>query len=171
MRIQDENFHVIYINERVKRDEWQTFSVGETRFNDDAIRRAAESVIQATRERQPAYNLITNNCQTYALELLDAIKAGGGAEFGSTRAIYERMLGPGKIMDLFAEEDAEEAAKPPGEQQQPPASSSTKPGRTDTVSFAQQVMHDNTTQLDPEEEAKKQKKKKGNIFTSMFSKK
>ena len=150
----------------MKREEWRTFDVGETRFNDDAIRRAGESVIQATRERQPAYNLITNNCQTYALELLDAIKAGGGAEFGSTRAIYERMLGPGKIKDLFAEEDAEEAAKPP-ELQQPPQA---EPGRTDTVSFAQQVMHDNTTQLDTEEEAKKQKKK-GNIFTSMFSKK
>lgn len=39
---QDEQFHVIYTNEKVKREEWRTFPVGETRFNDDALRRAGE---------------------------------------------------------------------------------------------------------------------------------
>lgn len=33
---------MIYTNEKVKREEWQTFKVGETRFNDDATRRAGE---------------------------------------------------------------------------------------------------------------------------------
>jgi hypothetical protein len=40
----DEEFHVIYINEKVKREEWRTFPVGETRFNDDAVRRAGASL-------------------------------------------------------------------------------------------------------------------------------
>ncbi|KAI8180461.1 hypothetical protein K4K51_002619 [Colletotrichum sp. SAR 10_75] len=98
----DEQFHVIYTNEKVKREEWRTFPVGETRFNDDALRRAGESVIQSIRERQPTYNLITNNCQTYALELLDAIKVDGHKDFGTTLAVYERLTGHGKVMDLFA---------------------------------------------------------------------
>lgn len=38
----DENFDVIYTNEKVNREEWRTFKVGETRFNDDAVRRAGE---------------------------------------------------------------------------------------------------------------------------------
>lgn len=41
----DENFHVIYTNERINREGWRTFPVGETRFNDDAIRRAGEHSI------------------------------------------------------------------------------------------------------------------------------
>ncbi|TDZ53804.1 hypothetical protein CTRI78_v006749 [Colletotrichum trifolii] len=98
----DEKFHVIYTNERIKREEWRTFPVGETRFNDEALRRAGESVIQSIRERQPAYNLITNNCQTYALQLLDAIKVDGHKDFGTTLAVYERLTGSGKVMDLFA---------------------------------------------------------------------
>lgn len=36
----DEKFDVIYTNERIKREEWHKFSVGETKFNDDAVRRA-----------------------------------------------------------------------------------------------------------------------------------
>ena len=39
---QDENFHVIYINEKIKREEWRTFEVGKTRFNDQAIRKTGE---------------------------------------------------------------------------------------------------------------------------------
>lgn len=117
-----------------------------------------ESVIQSIRDRQPTYNLITNNCQTYALQLLDAIKAGGESEFGTTLAIYERIVGQGKVADLFVT-DAEEA-----ELQQEHVFA--PPGRQDTVLFAQQVMNDNTTQLDTEEELhKKQKKKKGGIFS------
>lgn len=111
-------------------------------------------MINTIRETQPAYNLITNNCQTYSLQLLDAIKAGGDIEFGTTLAIYDRLTGKGKVADFFDEEPDE-----PGQQQPQPPS-----GRTDTVSFAQQVMHDNTNQLDTGEEMKKQKKK-GNVFT------
>ena len=40
---QDENFDVIYTNERVKREEWQTFEVGQTQFNDYAIKRTGKA--------------------------------------------------------------------------------------------------------------------------------
>ncbi|PNY27608.1 Uncharacterized protein TCAP_02468 [Tolypocladium capitatum] len=155
----DENLDVIYTNEKINRDEWRTFSVGETRFNDDAVRRAGESVIQSIRDRQPAYNLITNNCQTYALQLLDAIKVGGHAQFGTTLAVYERIIGPGKVMDLFnqpAGQGQEHAAAPAGQ---------------DSVSLAQQVMDDNTTQLDPQAERNKpedEKEKKHRFFSRIL---
>ena len=38
----DEHLHVIYINEKVNRDEWHTYEVGKTRFNDEALRQAGE---------------------------------------------------------------------------------------------------------------------------------
>ncbi|QUC20554.1 uncharacterized protein UV8b_04795 [Ustilaginoidea virens] len=133
----DENFDIIYTNQRVQHEEWRTFHVGVTRFNDDATRRAGESVIQAIREKQPGYNLITNNCQTYALQLLDAIKVGARKEFATTLAVYERLVGPGRIKDLFVE------SQPP--EGQPGSQGSFQEG---TVSLASQVMHDNTTQLD-----------------------
>jgi stringent starvation protein B len=103
------------------------------------------------------YNLISNNCQTYALQLLDAIKAGGDIEFGTTLAIYDRLTGKGKVADLYAGSDEPETEPEPEPQ--------PKPSRTDTVTFAQQVMNDNTNQLDTQEEMKKQNKKKGNVFT------
>ncbi|KAF5989504.1 hypothetical protein FBULB1_883 [Fusarium bulbicola] len=176
----DENFDVIYTNAKIERDEWRTFPVGETRFNDDALRRAGESVIQSIRERQPTYNLITNNCQTYVLQLLDAIKVGVNKEFGTTLAVYERVFGPGKIKDLF------EGQEKPEDQQQhqieqggepgvePGTQQPMHPGRSDTVNLAQDVMNQNTNQLDTEREMErhedekedKEKKKKG--FFSRF---
>ncbi|KAK2616171.1 hypothetical protein QQS21_000803 [Conoideocrella luteorostrata] len=141
----DENFDVIYTNEKIKREEWRTFKVGETRFNDDATRRAGESVIQSIREKQPAYNLITNNCQTYALQLLDAIKVGSQKEFGTTLAVYERLTGPGRVIDLFVDTQQPAAHPEAGETLQ----------QGGTVSFANQVMHENTTQLDAKEEMDK----------------
>ncbi|ROT38960.1 hypothetical protein SODALDRAFT_276205 [Sodiomyces alkalinus F11] len=155
----DENFHVIYTNEKVNREEWRTFQVGETRFNDDAIRRTGESVIQSMREKQPAYNLITNNCQTYALQLLDAIKIGMDKEFPTTLAVYERLVGPGKVMDLFSAtvEVEDEDAEAPAEQQ------------PNSVSLAQQVMHDNTTQLNTQDELDRHEseksKKRGGLLS------
>ncbi|ORY18650.1 hypothetical protein BCR34DRAFT_553968 [Clohesyomyces aquaticus] len=97
----DEDFHVIYTNERVDTQQWMKFQVGETTFNDDAIRRSGEMVIQSIRDSRPGYNLITNNCQTYVLQLLDAIKVSDVKEFATTLAVYDRLLGPGKVADLF----------------------------------------------------------------------
>ena len=42
---QDESFHVIYTNEKIKREEWRTFQVGETRFNDQAIRKTGRFLL------------------------------------------------------------------------------------------------------------------------------
>ncbi|KAJ6789044.1 hypothetical protein PWT90_08415 [Aphanocladium album] len=146
----DENFHVIYINDRIKREEWKTFSVGQTRFNDDALRRAGETVIAAIRETTPAYNLISNNCQTYALQLLDAIKVGARKEFGTTLAVYDRVFGPGKIADLFGKDQqghsdgADASVRPPAEGDE-----------ENTVGLAQQLMNDNTAQLDAHEQMNK----------------
>lgn len=39
---QDEHLDVIYINENLNRDEWHTFEVGKTRFNDEAMRQASK---------------------------------------------------------------------------------------------------------------------------------
>ncbi|KAK6222126.1 hypothetical protein QIS74_04381 [Colletotrichum tabaci] len=230
----DEDFHVIYTNERYKRDEWRTFTVGETRFNDDAIRRAGEYVIQSIRSRQPVYNLITNNCQTYVLELLDAVKVDGQKDFGTTLAVYERLFSSGKVIDLFSEEQKQEQQQqllleappqqypplppspasphtysppPPGQHPYPPPSFGLPPPqnapmppqyqyglppapmpppppprpagppagpRPGTVSHAQQVMNDNTTQLDTQEEASKtrgHKKEPKRGFFSRFSRK
>lgn len=160
----DENFDVIYTNAKINREEWRTFVVGETRFNDDALRRAGESVIQSIREKQPGYNLITNNCQTYALQLLDAIKVGIQKEFGTTLAVYERLTGSGKVADLF-QVQVQETQGDPGEQGAPQ-------GQT-TVQFAQQVMQDNTTQLDTHDGARGQETavEPKKSFFSRFSRK
>ena len=39
----DEELNVIYINEKINREEWQTFEVGKTRFTDEACRQAGLS--------------------------------------------------------------------------------------------------------------------------------
>lgn len=41
---QDEDFHIIYINEAYtpSSNEWHTFEVGQTRFNDEALRQAGQ---------------------------------------------------------------------------------------------------------------------------------
>lgn len=138
-----------------------------------------ESVIQSIRDKQPTYNLITNNCQTYVLQLLDAIKVGVDKEFGTTLAVYERLFGPGKIQDLFEGEERpdETTGTQPQQQLQPQPQIDPAPGmhqgRSDTVNLAQDVMDQNTNQLDTEtemerhvDEKEKDKKKKG--FFSRF---
>lgn len=138
----DEKLDVIYINEKIADQEWHTFEVGETTFNDQALKQAAEMTIYNMREARPAYNLITNNCQNFALELLKAISVGKHREFGSTYAIYERATGKGKIKDLFIDENPDEAQMQEAEQQMP------QPQHTDTVNMAAHVMEENTTKLD-----------------------
>jgi hypothetical protein len=64
-----------------------------------------EAVIQQIRSTRPRYNLISNNCQTYVLQLLDAIRVSQVKEFGTTLAVYQRLFGTGKVSDLFVDED------------------------------------------------------------------
>lgn len=138
----DESLDVIYFNEKVTDQEWHSYEVGETTFNDQALREAAQMTIYNMRQARPAYNLITNNCQNFALNLLQAISIGKHREFGSTFAIYERATGKGKIKDLFIDENPDEAQMQEAEAVMP------KPHRADTVSTAAQVMDENTTKID-----------------------
>jgi hypothetical protein len=64
-----------------------------------------EAVIQQIRSTRPGYNLISNNCQTYVLQLLDTIRVSQVKEFGTTLAVYERLFGTGKVSDLFMDGD------------------------------------------------------------------
>jgi hypothetical protein len=140
-------------------------------------------VIQAIRDKQPAYNLITNNCQTYVLKLLDAIKVGMHKEFGTTLAVYKKLTGSGKVADLFdqpgvkieaqevtdANQELADGFSPPqGVVNEEQMTFPGPPGRQDTVSLAQDVMNQETNQLDTEEEMKKHKMDKKSIF-SRFS--
>jgi hypothetical protein len=92
-------------------------------------------VIYNMREKQPGYNLITNNCQNFALNMLDAIQIGKHNELGTALAIYQRATGKGSISDLFLAKlpEAEEQDEKPADQ---------------VVEHASQVMDEHTTKLD-----------------------
>ncbi|KAK6540206.1 hypothetical protein TWF694_009024 [Orbilia ellipsospora] len=134
----DEHLDVIYINEKINREEWTTFEVGKTRFNDQALRETGEMVIHNMRQARAAYNLISNNCQNFAVNLLDVIQIGSHRNFATAFAVYQRATGKGAIKDLFVDHHPEEEAPP------------VRPGltRIDTVHNAQQVMEEHTTKLD-----------------------
>ncbi|KAH8892405.1 hypothetical protein GQ53DRAFT_646599, partial [Thozetella sp. PMI_491] len=134
----DEHLDIIYINEKINREEWHTYEVGKTRFNDEALRQAGEMVIHNMREKKAAYNLISNNCQNFAVLLLDSIQVGAHRDFGTAFAVYQRATGKGTINDLFAEETEEEK-----EEAEHPESH-----RVETLENAKKVMDENTTKLD-----------------------
>jgi len=142
----DEHLDVIYINEKIVRDEWHTFEVGSTRFNDEALRQAGEMVIYNMRTKRPAYNLIENNCQTFAVALLDSIKVGTHREFATSFAVWQRAIGKGTIADLFKNKAPEEL--PEDKLDNPDHPEMPKLTHQNTVQVAEQVMEDNTTKLD-----------------------
>ncbi|KAG4418733.1 hypothetical protein IFR04_008095 [Cadophora malorum] len=135
----DEDLDVIYNNELLVRDQWRTFEVGKTRFTDEALRQAAVMTIYKMRQERAAYNIISNNCQNFAVRLLDAIQVGAHHQFATSFAVYQAATGDGTIKDLFV--DAH-----PEEQKIDPAAPGIQ--RTDTVQNAQHVMDENTTKLD-----------------------
>ena len=104
----------------------------------------AEMVIHNMRQTRAAYNLINNNCQTYAVNLLDAIQIGAHQEFATTFAIYQRATGAGAIKDLFEDKHPEEQRTDIDQGDKPPGDFK----RTDTVQNAQIVMDQQTTKLD-----------------------
>ncbi|KAI0194590.1 hypothetical protein F4808DRAFT_441349 [Astrocystis sublimbata] len=132
----DENLDIIYINDKESQHEWTRFEVGKTKLNDEALRQAGEMVIYNMRMKQKGYNLITNNCQNFALNMLDAIQIGKQREFGTAMAIFQRATGEGKISDLFLTtelpETEEQDDKPPDQ----------------VVQNASKVMDEKTTKLD-----------------------
>ena len=105
-----------------------------------------EMTIYNMRQVKAAYNLISNNCQNFALAMLGAIQVGKHREFGTTFAIYQRATGKGKIKDLFADDSP---SPPPEEVPEGDLPEGYKrPQRVDTVLTAAQVMDENTTKLD-----------------------
>ncbi|KAI0170066.1 hypothetical protein BJ166DRAFT_588240 [Pestalotiopsis sp. NC0098] len=136
----DEGLDVIYTNAKIDKEEWHTFEVGKTRFNDEALKQAGDMTIFAMRSKRPAYNLIDNNCQIFALQLLDAIQVGKHREFATSFSVYQRAIGAGSIKDLFVDDHPDDHAE-----ERP----STPP--QGTVPLAQQVMDEKTTQLDSHE--------------------
>lgn len=100
-------------------------------------------VIHNMRQVRPAYNLINNNCQNYAVAMLDAIQIGAHQEFATTFAIYQRATGDGTIKDLFVDKHPEEKKTDAN-----PDPAQPEMHRMDTVQAAQQVMEENTTHID-----------------------
>ena len=112
-------------------------------------------VIHNMREKRPAYNVISNNCQNFAVAMLDAIQIGAHHRFATTFEVYQRATGAGTIKDLFADKHPEEQTTDieQGEGVGNGADENAAPGggklhRTDTVQNAQIVMEQNTTKLD-----------------------
>jgi len=101
------------------------------------------------RSKRPAYNLINNNCQNFALNLLNAIQIGAHRAFATSFAVYQRATGKGTIKNLFIDQHPEEQQHQGAEEQEtdelgrPPVVQ-----HTDTMQTAQQVMDENTTKLD-----------------------
>ena len=105
-------------------------------------------VIHAMRTKRPAYNLISNNCQDFAVAMLDAIQIGAHQQFATAFSVYQRATGAGDIQDLFVE-------RPPEEHVEEDAQEPIGAGhlhRQNTVEVAQQVMEENTTKLDDHHE-------------------
>lgn len=95
-------------------------------------------VIFNMRQKKPAYNLISNNCQNFAMALLDHIQTGSHIKFATTMDVYQRATGKGTIKDLFLENPPEEETD-------------TEPAKAEhqsALDHAQQVMDENTTKLD-----------------------
>ncbi len=146
----DEHLDVIYINEAAAMEEWHTFEVGKTHFNDEALRQTGEMVIFNMRQKRPAYNLISNNCQNFALFMLDAIQVGKHHEFGTAFSVYQRATGEGKISDLFASTAPDEPDVVTATEEDTDDSMAQK--KSDyfqgIIDFAKKVMDENTTKLD-----------------------
>jgi hypothetical protein len=111
------------------------------------------------RTARPAYNIISNNCQNFAVALLDAIQIGAHREFATSFAVYQAATGKGAIKDLFIDRHPEEQVdhglgivdenvnvNVEGREEMQGGLDHLR--RQDTVAQAQQVMEENTTKLD-----------------------
>lgn len=106
-------------------------------------------VIHNMRAARPAYNIISNNCQNFAVSMLDAIQIGAHREFATSFAVYQAATGKGEIKDLFVDKHPEEQVDHvQGIVTEEEDLQGLKLQRQDTVSQAQQVMDQETTKLD-----------------------
>lgn len=104
--------------------------------------------IHNMREKRAAYNLISNNCQNFAVNLLANIQTGSHREFGTSFAVYQRATGEGTIMDLWADKPAEDEP----EELKHDETEGVKAKRQETLNLAQKLMDDNTTKLDKDDD-------------------
>lgn len=95
-------------------------------------------MIHNMRAKKPAYNIISNNCQNFAVLMLDAIQIGAHKQFATSFSVYQKATGLGEIKDLFVDNHPDEQTDP----ERPELH------RQDTVQNAQQVMEEHTTKLD-----------------------
>lgn len=95
-------------------------------------------MIHNMRAKKPAYNIISNNCQNFAVLILDAIQIGAHKQFATSFSVYQKATGLGEIKDLFVDNHPDEQTDP----ERPELH------RQDTVQNAQQVMEEHTTKLD-----------------------
>ncbi|KXJ84957.1 hypothetical protein Micbo1qcDRAFT_237624 [Microdochium bolleyi] len=131
----DEELDVIYINEELKPDEWHTFSVGKTRFNDEALRQAGELTIHEMREKRAGYHLIENNCQNFASNLLSKIQIGHHREFATALAVYNNAFSASQLKGLFDDHpDDDPEQRPEGPEE-------------GTVGLAEKVMDEQTNKI------------------------
>lgn len=103
---------------------------------------SGEMTIFNMREKRPAYNLLDNNCQNFALNFLDKIRVGKHRDFATSFNVYQRAIGAGAIKDLFVD----------GHPDDKPETADEDAGlgaeHHDTVQTAEQIMDENTTKLD-----------------------
>ncbi|KAL2265681.1 hypothetical protein VTJ83DRAFT_6781 [Remersonia thermophila] len=157
----DEQLDVIYVNGRVDQETWRTFPVGETRLNDEALKRAGEAVIAAMRAQRPGYHLINNNCQVFALRMLDAIEIVKAAktEFATTMEVVQTATDPGKIIELFSPPTS--PTPPPEASAAPAAPAVERPSSSSSPSSpppkAQQSQEEKEEKKKEEEEDKEEK--------------
>ena len=97
------------------------------------------------RDKQAAYSLISNNCQNFATNLLDAIQIGAHREFATSFAVYQRATGEGAIEDLFVDKHPEDENLKADEEEK------AKPDRKNTAQLGQEIMDEKTTVLDSRE--------------------
>ncbi len=64
--------------------------------------------IHNMRQKRAAYNIISNNCQNFAVAMLDSIQIGAHQAFATSFAVYQAATGKGTIKDLFEDHHPEE---------------------------------------------------------------
>lgn len=100
--------------------------------------------IHNMREKKKAYNLISNNCQNFAVNMLSNIQVGAHRDFATSFVVYQHVTGDEGIGDLWANKPAEEQADDLKQDE----GHETQEKRQDNVNLAQQVMEEHTTKLD-----------------------
>ncbi len=94
-----------------------------------------QMTIHNMREKHKAYNLISNNCQNFACNLLDKIQLGAHHEFATAFSVYQRATGDGDVMELWPDKHPEEQQTLDADEEAMP-----KPHRQNTLQVAEQVM-------------------------------